>query len=171
MNPISTALRTSGLLLILLVTAYGLRPHFLAGVEPEPLYQGSPPRAAISPHVPFEVGETFVYSVTWKIFDAGIATMRLAEKARFQNEETYRVTGTARSTGMLSRVFQVLDVFESHFQVKELCSRGITKSIQEGSRRRETVLMFDPKARQARLEEKDLVRPGNRVLILGFDQL
>jgi hypothetical protein len=146
-------------LLVLLAIAYGLRPHFLAGVEPEPGYQGGVPKAATSPHVPFEVGETFFYSVTWKIFDAGIATLRLAEKARFQNEETYKVTATARSTGILSRVFQVLDIFESHFQVKELCSRRIAKSIQEGSRRRETVLVFDSKARQAKLEEKDLSHP------------
>lgn len=138
---------------------YGLRPHRLVGVEPAPGFQGSTPRATVSPHVPFEVGETFVYSVTWKIFDAGIATMRLVEKARFQNEETYKVTATARSTGILSRVFQVLDVFESHFQTKELCSRRITKNIQEGSRRRETVLAFDPKARLAKLEEKDLSHP------------
>src|SRR5262245_64584419 len=103
--------------------AYGLRPHFLAGIEPELADQGSAPKAAsLPPHVPFEVGETFVYSVTWKIFDAGIATMRLAEKTGFQNEEVYRVTATARSAGIVSRVFQVLDVFESRFQVKELCS-------------------------------------------------
>jgi uncharacterized protein DUF3108 len=157
-NSISTALRALGLL-ILLVLTYGLRPHCFAGVEPELGYQGGAPRATISPRVPFEVGETFVYSVTWKIFDAGIATMRLVEKARFQNEETYKVTATAHSTGILSRVFRVLDVFESHFQVKEFCSRRITKNIQEGNRRRETVLVFDPKSRQAKLEERDPSHP------------
>jgi Protein of unknown function (DUF3108) len=157
-NPINAILRVLGLLVVLLM-AYGLRPHFLAGIEPELAHQGSAPKATILPHVPFEVGETFVYSVSWKIFDAGIATMRLAEKTGFQNEEVYRVTATARSVGILSRAFQVLDVFESHFQVKELCSRRITKNIQEGSRRRETVLVFDPKTRQARLEEKDLNQP------------
>lgn len=158
MNPISVVLRTLGLLVVLVMT-YGLCLHFLVGVEPELAYQGGVPRTTVPAHVPFEVGETFVYSVTWKVFDAGIATMRLAEKARFQNEEIYKVTATARSTGILSRVFQVLDVFESHFQVKELCSRRLTKSIQEGSRRRETVLIFDPKGCQAKLEERDLNHP------------
>ena len=36
--------------------------------------------------VPFEVGERFTYNVSWKVFDAGIATMTLAEKMSFQND-------------------------------------------------------------------------------------
>jgi hypothetical protein len=142
----------------MIVMAYGLKTGFLAEVEPELAPQAVASRATVAPHLPFEVGETFVYSVSWKIFDAGIATVRLTEKTRFQNEEVYKVTATARSTGILSRVFQVLDVFESYFLVSDLCSRRLTKSIQEGSRTRETILTFDPKLHRTTFEEKD---PGH----------
>jgi hypothetical protein len=143
----------------MIVMAYGLKPGFLAEVEPEPAPQAVASRATVAPHLPFEVGETFVYSVSWKIFDAGIATVRLTERTRFQNEEVYKVTATARSTGILSGVFQVLDVFESYFLVHDLCSRRLTKSIQEGSRKRETILTFDPKLHRTTLEEKDPSHP------------
>jgi len=131
-----------------------------AGVEPGLILGSSLQRPAPAPrHVPFEVGETFTYNVSWKIFDAGIATMTLAEKFRFQNEEVYKVTATARSTGIVSTLFKVMDVFESYFQAKEICSRRISKSIREGSRQRDSLLVFDSKTRQAKLEEKDLNRP------------
>ncbi len=158
MSLIAIVLRIAGLLLVLW-TAYSLKPGCLVGVEPELVPEIATPGPAISPHQPFDVGETFVYSVSWKIFDAGVATIRLVEKTRFQNEEVYKVTATAHSTGILSRVFQVLDVFESYFLVKDLCSRRLTKSIQEGSRRRETTLTFDPNSHQRRYEENDPSHP------------
>jgi uncharacterized protein DUF3108 len=108
---------------------------------------------------PFEVGERFTYNVSWKVFDAGIATMTLAEKTSFQNEETYRINATVYSTGIVSALFKVVDVFESFFQARDLCSRRITKKIQEGRRHRETVVTFDAKARQARMEDRDLNLP------------
>lgn len=109
--------------------------------------------------VPFEVGERFTYNVSWKVFDAGIATMTLAEKTSFQNQETYRINATVYSTGIVSALFKVVDVFESFFQARDLCSLRITKKIQEGRRHRETVVTFDAKARQARMEDRDLNRP------------
>jgi len=109
--------------------------------------------------VPFEVGERFTYNVSWKVFDAGIATMTLAEKTSFQNEEIYRINATVYSTGIVSTLFKVVDVFESFFQARDLCSRKITKKIQEGRRHRETVVTFDARARQARMEDRDLNRP------------
>ena len=109
--------------------------------------------------VPFEVGERLTYNVSWKVFDAGIATMTLAEKTSFQNEETYRINATVYSTGIVSALFKVVDVFESFFQARDLCSRRITKKIQEGRRHRETVVTFDAKARRAQMEDRDLNRP------------
>ena len=116
------------------------------------------PSNAASP-LPFAVGERLSYGVTWKVFDAGIATMTVAEKTSIQNEEAYRINATVYSTGIVSALFQVVDVFESFFQSRELCSRKITKQIQEGRRHRETILTFDAKARQARMVDRDLNRP------------
>ena len=109
--------------------------------------------------VPFEVGERLTYNVSWKVFDAGIATMTLAERTTFQNEDAYRINATVLSTGIVSALFKVVDVFESLFYVKDLCSRRITKNVQEGQRHHETVVTFDAKARLARMEDRDLNRP------------
>jgi hypothetical protein len=150
--------RIPGTLIILWILLVGLPS--IRGVEPESNSPALPQRAPASEgHLPFEVGETLVYNVSWKIFDVGLATMRLAEKLRFQNEEVYKVTATARSTGVLSTLFKVVDIFESYFQVKELCSRRITKTIREGGRQRDTLLIFDPKVRRAKMEEKDVDHP------------
>lgn len=108
---------------------------------------------------PFEVGEKLSYNVSWKIFDAGIATMTLMDKSMFQNEEVYRVTATVRSTGIVSSLFKVVDIFESTFHAVDLCSRRIVKNILEGRRRRNTVVTFDPKTKSAIMEDKDLSRP------------
>ncbi|MCI0421246.1 MAG: DUF3108 domain-containing protein [Acidobacteria bacterium] len=122
-----------------------------------PAAQKSSPSPAAA--VPFEVGERFTYNVSWKVFDAGIATMTLAEKTLFQNEEIYRINATVYSTGIVSTLFKVVDVFESFFHTRELCSRRIVKQIQEGRRNRDTVVTFDPKVRHARMEDRDRNRP------------
>ncbi|MEW5974339.1 MAG: DUF3108 domain-containing protein [Acidobacteriota bacterium] len=110
--------------------------------------------------LPFAVGETLTYNVSWKIFDAGVATMSLVGRTRHQNSEVYHVSATARSTGLLSTLFKVLDVFESYFGVRDLCSRRLTKNIQEGRRSREILLNFDQAAHVARLEDRDLTKPA-----------
>ncbi len=85
--------------------------------------------------------------------------MTLAEKTHLQNDEVYRINATVRSTGIVATLFKVVDVFESLFQSRDLCSRRIVKNIQEGLRHRNTVVLFDPKTRQARMEDQDLNRP------------
>jgi hypothetical protein len=107
----------------------------------------------------YPIGEKFTYVVSWKVFDAGIATLSLVDRFHVQNEDLYRITATVRSTGIVSSLFKVVDFFESHMSVGELCSRGIVKNIQEGRRQRTTALSFDNKKRQARMEDIDLNRP------------
>lgn len=116
-------------------------------------------RSGSATGVPFVVGEKFTYNVSWKVFDAGIATMTVAEKTLFQNEEIYRISATVRSTGIVATLFKVEDVFESFFHSRDFCSRRIVKNIQEGTRHRSTAVSFDSRARQARMEDKDLNRP------------
>jgi hypothetical protein len=150
---------------VLGISALGLVSCQFRGLNPvalETRLASLPPvqmPAPTSPLVPFEVGETFTYKVSWKIFDAGVATLTLADRLRYQNEEVYRITATARSTGIVSTLFKVFDVFESYLQARDLCSRKITKTIREGRRHRDTVVNFDLKARQARMEDRDVDRP------------
>ncbi len=108
----------------------------------------------------FLLGEKFTYLVSWKVFDAGIATFDLVDRYHAQNEDLYRIRATVRSTGIVATLFTVVDIFESNVAVATLCSRRIVKNIQEGHRQRTTVVDFDQKGGQARMEDTDLARPG-----------
>jgi hypothetical protein len=149
--------------LFFLLGLLGLRVATETGLQCAPGSQASKPAASnpglAAVRVPFEVGEQFTYLVSWKVFDAGIATLTLAEKTIFRNEEVYKISAAVRSTGIVSALFQVVDVFESLFHGRDLCSRQIAKNIQEGRRHRSTLVSFDPKTRQARMEDKDMNRP------------
>jgi hypothetical protein len=134
----------------------------LAGVQPHTADSAQAPPPKTSPtveNVPFQVGETFTYIVSWKIFDAGIATLTLADRVHSQNEDVYRFRAIARSTGIVSTLFKVYDIFESQVNVKDLCSRKIVKNVQEGRRQRTTIVTFDHKSHQSRMEDIDLTRP------------
>lgn len=95
--------------------------------------------------------QTLVYEVEWRLWRAGTATIRL-EPAGAER----RIFGTATSTGFVALLYKVQDTFETFFDGKTLCSRQITKKIQEGSRRRETTIRFDGQRGKAVLDEKDL---------------
>ena len=116
--------------------------------------------------LPFQVGEKLSYNVSWKIFDAGIATMTLVDRVWYQNEEMYKVNATVRSTGIVSTLFKVVDVFESFFHAKELCSYRIMKNILEGKRQRSTIVTFDRRSLTARMEDKDLAKPETGVKVV-----
>jgi hypothetical protein len=145
--------------LLLVVLAALASNEFLRRAVPTSTAAAAQKPSLTASTMPFEVGERLTYNVSWKVFDAGIATMTLAERTSFQNEDTYRINATVYSTGIVSALFKVVDVFESFFQARDLCSRRITKKIQEGRRHRETVVTFDAKAHRAQMEDRDLNRP------------
>ena len=131
----------------------------LKGIESQPPVIAISDKPSSAPStLPFEVGEKLSYDVSWKIFDAGTATMVLVDRVWFQNEEMYKVNAVVRSTGIVSTLFKVVDVFESFFHTKELCSYRIMKDILEGRRHRNTVVTFDRRSLTARMEDKDLTQ-------------
>jgi Protein of unknown function (DUF3108) len=113
--------------------------------------------------LPFEVGEKLSYDVYWKIFDAGTATMMLVDRVWYRNEEMYKVNAVVRSAGVVSSLFKVVDVFESYFHTKELCSYRIMKDLLEGRRHRSTVVTFEQRSLKALMEDKDLTKPESGV--------
>lgn len=136
----------------------------LKGVEFQPpvIPLSDKPSSPLST-LPFEVGEKLSYDVYWKIFDAGTATMVLADRVWYQNEEMYKVNAVVRSAGIVSSLFKVVDVFESFFHTKELCSYRILKDLQEGRRHRSTVVTFDRRSLTALMEDKDLTKPESGI--------
>ncbi len=126
--------------------------------EPAPAPPAAPatdePAAEIRPPRPghrFPNGETLVYQVDWRIFDAGVATLRTEAAGREQ-----RIAASATSTGVVSLLYAVRDRFEAFLDPRTFCSRQIAKHTEEGYRRRETSIRFDAARRKSVLEEKNL---------------
>lgn len=105
----------------------------------------------------FPVGLTYVYSAQWRIFDAGIATLRM-EQAGPEN----RVVATADASGTVALLFHVQDRLESFLDPTTFCSRSIFRHTEEGFRRVETGISFDYQRHKAVLDHKNLKKKESK---------
>jgi hypothetical protein len=99
----------------------------------------------------FPSGEGYVYEVEWRLWKAGVATLRIEDAG---NE--HRVVATADSTGVAALLYTVRDRFEAFFDRKTFCSRNLTKQTEEGFRRLRTSIRFDYAHHKSVLEETNL---------------
>lgn len=129
--------------------------------SPSPTQQGpvvsAPSVSRPRPDFPFPIGQTYVYSAQWRVFDAGIATLRM-EKAGSEN----RVLGTADGSGAVAVLYHVQDRFEAFFDPKTFCSHNISRHIEEGFRRVENTVSFDYQKNKAVLDQKNLKKNETR---------
>jgi hypothetical protein len=105
----------------------------------------------------FPIGETYVYDVDWRLWDAGTATLRMEAAGR-----EMRVIGAADSTGAVALLYRVHDRFESSFDPRTFCSHLVRKRTEEGARHRDTLIRFDAARHKAVLEEKNLKTGGTK---------
>ncbi len=117
----------------------------IAAATPESRVQ--PPREDYR----FPNGQTLVYQVQWRLFDAGIATLRMEQAGP---EE--RVVMTADSMGTIAMVFHVRDRMESFLDPKNFCSFNVSKQTEEGFRRVNLTLQFDYARHKSVLDESNL---------------
>ncbi len=110
--------------------------------------------------LPFQPGEKLTYNVTWSVFPAGEVTATL-QRVEDSRGDAYEVTTKAQSRGVVSLLYNLNDEFRSVFDPATLCSRGITKTVNEGRRHKQTRIVFDGARKLAILDERDLARPGS----------
>ena len=110
--------------------------------------------AQTSPLLP---GEKLEYDISWRIFPAGQAQMSLARDTTGPLP-SWHATVEVHSTGIVSRLYKVEDVYSSTFQNGPLCSEQILKVIHEGSRHREIQIEFQRQRRMSVLKETDLAK-------------
>lgn len=125
---------------------------FAQGTPPARI--ASAPVASIQAPVPGHrspAGQTFSYAVEWRLFDAGVASIRLDAAGR-----EHRVAATADAKGVVGLLYHVRDRFESFFDPQTNCSRSIDKKTEEGFRRLETNIVFDAARKKSILSEKNL---------------
>jgi len=99
----------------------------------------------------FPNGQTYVYEVEWRLFPAGVASLRMDTAAQEQ-----RITGTADATGVVALLYHVHDRFESVFRSQSFCSSSLSKHTEEGLRRVDTQIRFEYARLKAVLDEKNL---------------
>ncbi len=103
------------------------------------------------PEYSLPVGQTFVYTAEWRIFNAGIATLRLEQAGRED-----RVVGTATAVGSVALLYHVQDRYESFFDSASLCSRNTSRHVEEGFRRVDTNITFDYQHRKVVFDQKNI---------------
>ncbi len=96
--------------------------------------------------------ETYHYEAEWKLWNAGLATLRLQPGPNGEKQ----VFGAADSIGFVSLLYTVRDRFESTFDPRTFCSAHLLKRTEEGFRKRETSIRFDYPRGKAVLDEKNL---------------
>lgn len=114
------------------------------------------------------------YDISWRVFGAGVAHMTVAEVPGAP-KPTWRATVTANSTGMVTRLYKVEDIYRSTFYADTYCSQQLEKVTHEGNRHRDIKIDFDTPRRMAVVREMDtaknrLVRQAeNPVPACAFD--
>lgn len=115
-------------------------------------------------HLPF--GQTLVYNAEWRVFNAGTATLRLEPASQApasgQPIPEAHVLGAADAAGAVALLYHVRDRFESFFNTASLCSKSISKNMEEGLRRVNATINFDYQRGKAVLNQKNLKKGDSK---------
>jgi len=112
------------------------------------------PTAKMIPPPPgyhFPDGQTYVYSVEWRLFTAGTAQVRMEPAGTNQ-----RVIAIADSAGLVNVLYKIHDRFEALLDPRTFCSLHVSKYAEEGSRKHQNEIGFDYARGKSLLDEKNL---------------
>ena len=118
--------------------------------------------ASTSGRLPFTPGEQLTYQVAWSIFPAGQVVASVKQLGRGQ-DDPYEIDTTAKSAGFVSLLFNTDDHFRSIVDPATLCSRQISKTVNEGRRHKDTRIVFDSRRKLAILSERDMATADHPV--------
>jgi hypothetical protein len=125
-----------------------------AAVKPAPTQDTIGPQSYVRPTPAgyrFPNGQVLHYTAEWRLWNAGVATVRMDDAGSEQ-----KITATADSVGFVSLLYKVTDKFESYFDKRSFCSTHIFKHSEEGLHKRDTNIRFDSIRRKAILDERNL---------------
>jgi len=127
----------------------------LLGLGPKPAPQPViiPTLLPPQPDFAFPVKQTLSYTIDWRVFTAGTATIQLEQQGTVQ-----KINASGSSIGAVTMLFPVIDKFQSGFDIKTGCSTGFSKQLQEGRRKISSDLTFDYAQGKQHQIEKNLVK-------------
>jgi hypothetical protein len=113
------------------------------------------PAPRVERAVPFHVGETLVYDVSWESYlTAGTMTAAVKEKKSSYDSTAYYIVVEGRPTPLLSKLYSLYYKIDTLLDSYTLLSqRGATYS-EEGNRHRYHATRFDRAARRAFFEDQ-----------------
>ena len=119
-------------------------PKAPAARTPQPASRTPPPAAKKELPVPYAVGETLTYDVSWSsTLTAGTATLRVAEKKPSYNSVAYYIVSEGRPSALLSKLYTLYYKVDSLVDVYTLLPQRSSLYSEEGKRHRMKTTMFD----------------------------
>jgi len=97
--------------------------------------------------------EDLTYEIEWRLVRAG--TARITKTP--QGNGGWQSDLSLVSAGLVSKLYRVNDSYSVHFD-SAFCASGTYMRAEEGSRRRETNVTFNPETKKSSYIEKDLVK-------------
>lgn len=98
----------------------------------------------LKPRRPFHAGEKLTYTVSWsKVFSAGTAVMEVKQELIGNGRDVYRFISTARTTGMVKKVYSVHDVVQSLVDQRTFQSISYDLNSKHGSKKKERKIFFN----------------------------
>lgn len=115
---------------------------------------------APQPVSPFAPGEKLTYAITWSVFPAGEVTSSVSATGSGPGD-AYHIDATARSSGVVSLLYNIDNAYHATASSRTLCSLQIEKTINEGRRHKQTHIVFDGATHEAILNERDMGKAGH----------
>ena len=123
----------------------------LAGQQPRTPVR--PSRSAREASVPFAVGETLTYDVSWSQFlTAGTAVTRVVEKKSSSGSTAYSIVADGRPVPLVARFYPLYYKMESLVDSATLLTQSTLLYQEEGGGRRQATTRFDRANRRAYYE-------------------
>jgi Protein of unknown function (DUF3108) len=145
--------------LVLSTVVSGQQPRQPGARTPAPRTPAAkpPPRPAPPPareaSVPFRVGETLTYDVSWSQFlTAGTAVSRVVEKKPSSGSAAYAIVADGRPVPLVARFYPVYYKMESLLDSFNILSLATSSYSEENGRKRQSNTRFDRGARRAYYE-------------------
>jgi hypothetical protein len=98
--------------------------------------------------------EILQYNVEWRLITAGKARVEWSAAPGLRN---WQVNFHLESVGLVSKLFKVEDNYTAILN-QSLCAQSSHLTAQEGSRRRDTRITFDPETHKASYLERDTLK-------------
>jgi hypothetical protein len=160
-------------LVVLLVAATSIAAQrkTVPNAAPQPAVRSTAPAAKKELPVPFAVGETLSYDVSWSsTLTAGTATLRVAEKKPSYNSVAYYIVSEGRPSALVSKLYTLYYKVDSLLDVYTLLPQRASLYSEEGKRHRMKSTMFDHRKKTAEYQVETRTVVKKNVAISGVSQ-